>query len=122
MPSNSLSGVSPSISIQSVYSGGVFFKPMLDNMLRTYHTVPQVTVVVNNVPSKCSGVCDFQWLVSATPTVTNIDVSNQNSIVITGTGFDTVAQNNYVLLGDVACTVLTATATQLTVKPGTCIR
>ena len=95
---------------------------MLDNMLRTYHTVPQVTVVVNAVPSKCSGVCDFQWLDSATPTVTNIDVSNQNSIVITGTGFDTVAKNNYVLLGDVACTVLTATATQLTVKPGTFIR
>ena len=39
---NTLAGNSASISTQSVTSGGVFFKPILDNMLRTFHKVPQV--------------------------------------------------------------------------------
>ena len=75
---------------------------------------------VNGVPSKCdtSNACDFQWLEASTPTVTNIDTSNAQSIVLTGTGFDLTSQNNQVLLGSVACTVTSASSTQLICTPG----
>ena len=74
---------------------------------------------VNNVPSKCDDqTCDFQWLQSATPVVTNIDTSNAQRIILTGTGFDSISQNNQVLLGEVACTVTDASGTQLSVTPG----
>jgi hypothetical protein len=75
---------------------------------------------VNNVPSLCasSSLCNFQWLQSSTPVVTNIDTSNKQAIVLTGTGFDSTNQNNKVLLGDVPCTVTNSTSTQLVCTPG----
>jgi hypothetical protein len=117
---NNLQGNSPNIQTQTVTEGGVLFNPILGNMLRTFHSVPQVTVSVNNVPSLCtsSSLCDFQWLQSSTPVVTNIDTSNKQAIVLTGTGFDLTNQNNKVLLGDVACTVTSASSTQLVCTPG----
>jgi len=50
--------------------------------------------------------------------VTVIDTSNASSFVLTGTGFDAIAENNLVKLGDVACDITDATSTQLTCKPG----
>ena len=73
------------------------------------------------MPSLCSSssLCDFQWLASSTPTVTNIDTSVQQAIKLTGTGFDqTSNSNNIVLLGNVPCTVTSATSTQLICTPG----
>jgi hypothetical protein len=73
------------------------------------------------VPSLCSSssLCDFEWLASSTPTLTNIDTTNQQAITLIGTGFDqTSNSNNIVLLGNVPCTVTSATSIQLICTPG----
>jgi len=70
------------------------------------------------VPSLCTSSCNFQWTQTATPTVTNIDTSNAQAIVLTGSGFDATNSNNNVLLGTVPCVVTASTATQLTCTPG----
>jgi hypothetical protein len=116
--SNSLTGVNASISISRITRGGVSFIPIPDNMLRTYHTVPQVTVNINSISSKCTGDCSFEWLVASTPVVTNIDTSQKNAIVLTGMGFDTAKENNNVFLGPVECIITSATATQLICSAG----
>lgn len=72
------------------------------------------------MPSLCSSssLCNFQWLQSSTPTVTNIDTSNMQAIVLTGSEFDQTNENNIVLLGNIACNVTSATSTQLVCMPG----
>lgn len=64
-----------------IQDGGAFFNPIRDDLLRTYHTKPQVTISVNDINSRCSGSCDFEWSSSATPTVTAIDKSKIISIL-----------------------------------------
>lgn len=80
-----------------------------------------MTVNVNGVPSLCSSssACNFQWTQTATPIVTNIDTSNAQAIVLTGTGFSaTSAAENKVLIGDEVCVVTSFSTTQLTCTPG----
>ena len=77
-----------------------------------------MSVSINGVSSQCTGNCDFQWLESSTPIVTNIDISNPQSIILTGSGFGTSVQNNKITLGDVECMVTSASSTQLICKPG----
>ena len=77
-----------------------------------------MSVSVNGVPSQCTGNCDFQWLESSTPIVSAIDISNPQSIVVTGSGFDTSVQNNNITLGDIECVIKTATSSQLVCSPG----
>lgn len=83
------------MKVTVVQDGGVSFNPITDDMLRTFHTKPQVdllnlnwiknfntnnfinkvTVLINDIMSKCSNSCDFEWSESATPIVTAIDAS-----------------------------------------------
>ena len=42
---SSLQGNSPNVTTQTVTDGGVLFNPILGNMLRTFHTVPQVKMI-----------------------------------------------------------------------------
>jgi hypothetical protein len=98
-----------------------FFKQGLNFYLRKKIIFKiKITVNINSVSSLCSSsdLCNFEWLQSSTPTVTNIDTTNQQAIVLTGTGFDQTAANNVVLLGTVQCTVTSATSTQLVCSPG----
>ena len=78
----------------------------------------KVSVSVNGIPSKCTGECNFQWLQNSTPLVTNIDISNRQSIVLTGNGFDPIMGNNIVSLGNFDCKITSATLTQLVCTPG----
>lgn len=89
---------------------------MTGDLTRTYHTLPQVEVFVGGYPSKCVGdnTCDYQWLSSQTPTVTNI-VQSSSTLTITGTGFSTTANDNKVTIGTSGtCTVTSASSTSLT--------
>jgi hypothetical protein len=40
--SDSLSGNNPKVQTKTVQNGGALFSPIQDDMLRTYHKVPQV--------------------------------------------------------------------------------
>ena len=103
---------------RKVKNGGVYFSPILDNMLRTYHDVPQVQITINNISSKCKYSCDFEWLERSTPLVQNIDISKSNFFFIKGIGFDPDANNNYVNIGHVPCSIIYGTDTQLICIPG----
>ncbi|CAF0756351.1 unnamed protein product [Brachionus calyciflorus] len=114
---SSLNGINPVIGASNIQDGGAKFYPLLDDILRTHHSKPQVSVLINNIAAKCIDSCGFAWSESATPTVSSINTSNKNLISITGTGFDTTASNNIVKIGQTNCVVQTATATQLTCIP-----
>ncbi|CAF0710276.1 unnamed protein product [Brachionus calyciflorus] len=116
--SSSLSGNGPTIAINKIQDGAVLFYPLLDDILRTYHSKPQVVVSINNIPVKCSNSCDFEWVDSSTPVVNSIDTSNPNSIVLNGSGFDSIPSNNLVKIGDSICNVISSTSTQITCQPG----
>jgi hypothetical protein len=76
----------------------------------------KVEVLVGGYPSQCvgNGICDFQWLISQTPSISSI-AYNGMTVIITGTGFSTTASENTVLIGSTgSCTVTTASATSIT--------
>ncbi len=88
-------------------------------MLRTYNEKPQLSVSVNNVPSKCASDCSFEWKSEATPVVDSIDTTNIDAIKIYGSGFDSrTLENNVVLIGEVRCSVLTVTDSLISCKAG----
>jgi ABC-type uncharacterized transport system permease subunit len=72
-------------------------------------------VIVGGYPSLCTGnsTCDFQWLVSQTPSISSVTQSGM-SVVITGTGFSTTLSSNNVTIGTTgSCTVTAATTTSI---------
>lgn len=73
-------------------------------------------VIVNDVPSRCTGNCDFEYDNTINPTVSSINPTTGTSgtaLTITGTGFSTTSSNNLVRIGDSECTVTSATATEI---------
>lgn len=114
---NTLSGNNAAVRVNLITDGGALFSPLTSDILRTWHTNPQVSVSINEIPSKCSD-CSFSFSNLATPTVTTINADTLSAIVITGTGFDPEPTGNLVLIGQVPCTVTAATTTQLTCSAG----
>jgi hypothetical protein len=89
-------------------------------MLRTSGDVPQASVIINGIPSKCSGDCSFQWIDA--PVVTCIDTSNPDEIRLEGQGFDAVnIANNLVMIGNALCEVTAANETFIVCSPGNLI-
>ena len=115
--SNDLAGSSVAIAVNRVQEGGASFSPIQGDFLRTYHSKPQVSVLINDIPTVCSN-CSFEWLSSATPVVNTIDVTSPSAIAIEGTGFSTTLTDNIVLIGDVPCHVKSATTTRLVCEAG----
>jgi len=70
-----LIGNNPTIEARVVQDGGVLFNPIRDNMIRTYHAEPQITISINGIMSKCSANCGFEWSESKTPVVSDIQIS-----------------------------------------------
>ncbi|CAF4410944.1 unnamed protein product, partial [Rotaria magnacalcarata] len=65
-----------------------------------------------------NGTCDFQWLISQTPSISSIS-QNGMTVTITGTGFSTTARENTVLIGSTgSCAVTVASITSITCTIG----
>lgn len=75
-----LSGVDVVLSIVTVKDGGITFDPIQGDMLLTYHDKPQVMAYINDIPTKCSGDCTFEWSMAATMTVTSVTPTTGRSI------------------------------------------
>lgn len=76
-------------------------------------------MLINDISSVCADSCDFEWSSSATPIVSSIDTSNLASIKITGSNFDaTTKSNNQILIGDIPCEIISATANQIICSAG----
>ena len=100
---NNIQGNSPQIKTYTNQDGGVLFFPIQGDMLRAAYDQPQVfsktkmlifyfqtiiffliskvSVVINGIPSICSGDCTFAWDESITPVVTSITKGWKNSIL-----------------------------------------
>jgi len=118
--SSSLVGNSASVAASVSQVGGALFKPIQDDMMRTYHAQSaQVEVIVNEIASRCAAdQCGFTWSEAATPVVSEVDTGSMAAIVITGTGFSDVLGENQVLIGEVACVVSEASSTRIVCAAG----
>ncbi|XP_064635071.1 fibrocystin-L-like [Lineus longissimus] len=116
--STSLSGINPSANVTTLSDGCLLLDPIPGDMLRTPHTTPQVSVVINNIPTSCGeDACDFEWSASAAATVTSVSPSSgtENEVLtIQGTGFDSTTSNNEIRVGDSSCVTQSATSKHLT--------
>nr|ACD54600.1 fibrocystin-like protein [Adineta vaga] len=93
-----------SISASSIQVGndGNTFYNLPNDMIRTYHNIPQVEVLVNGLPSYCSNGdnnCPFQFSNEQTPMITSIE-QNGTSLIITGDGFSSSVESNKVSIGE----------------------
>ncbi|NXK91009.1 PKHD1 protein, partial [Formicarius rufipectus] len=86
-----LTGLKAAVSTRVVYDGGVFIGPIFGDMLATLNNQTQVVVVVNDVPSNCSGSCSFQFSQELTPIVSDVKYFSDDgplaTVVIRGDGF-----------------------------------
>ncbi|VDI83753.1 Hypothetical predicted protein [Mytilus galloprovincialis] len=65
-----INGVGVVVTSQKIEDGGLWFGPIFGEFLRTFHVKPQVSVVVNDIPSLCDGDCTFEWSSTSTPSLT----------------------------------------------------
>ncbi|KPP78019.1 fibrocystin-L-like, partial [Scleropages formosus] len=119
--SSSVIGVNPRVVAYSQRKGGLFKSNILGDFLRVPESKPQVQVIINGIPSKCSGDCGFEWKASSTPTITGISPSQGSyalgtNLTITGTGF--ASENATVLVGNIECMVLQISGVSLTCSIG----
>ncbi|CAL1525941.1 unnamed protein product, partial [Lymnaea stagnalis] len=122
--SKGVTGLNLNVTVQTITDGGVWFDPISGDMLRTYHTTPQVIAFINKVPTRCEkGIsCAFSWSTAHTPSITHINPTSGSagaSVQISGSGFDASNPgNNRVIIGSAACSATKATATLITCTLG----
>ncbi|KAI4871505.1 hypothetical protein NFI96_027165, partial [Prochilodus magdalenae] len=118
---STVAGVNPSVTAQFREKGGLFKQRIMGDFLRVLTDKTQVQVLINGIPSKCSGDCGFTWSEAKTPTVTGISPSEGASalgtvLTISGSGFNDGSA--VVQIGNVSCSVLQVTSTSLTCTVG----
>ncbi|KAJ8273405.1 hypothetical protein GJAV_G00101260 [Gymnothorax javanicus] len=119
--SSSVRGVNPRVYASISRRGGMMKSTILGDYLRVPESRPQVEVLINGIPSYCSGDCGFEWSEDKTPTVTGISPTEgsyalNTVLIITGSGF--FSENATVLIGDVKCTVVRMDDSSLTCRVG----
>ncbi|XP_038628903.1 fibrocystin [Tachyglossus aculeatus] len=116
----SLTGLSPAVTMRQVYDGGVFLGPILGDMLATAHPLPQVVVRVNDIPAHCAGSCSFQYLGESTPRVSTVEYQLEDGLhlmaFITGSGFPAVREDVRVSVSQRNCDVTFANRSHVTCR------
>ncbi|XP_053372850.1 fibrocystin-L-like [Mercenaria mercenaria] len=118
-----LRGKGPSCSVSTLTDGGLYYDPLSGDMLSTVHDAPQIRLYVNDVPSTCSGNCTFIWNSSITPTVTSVNPNTGafalgTVIIISGTDFSEIDEENIVTIGGISCKVTAADNSVITCNIG----
>ncbi|XP_021357928.1 fibrocystin-L-like [Mizuhopecten yessoensis] len=117
MNASSVFGIDPRSNVRTIRDGEYRIDPLYGEMLQTAHDIPQVNVMINDVPSKCTGSCTFEWLPSSTPVINNASRAQEppfTTIEISGTGFSETPGNNNVTIAGVVCNVTMATNALIT--------
>ncbi|OWF48084.1 Fibrocystin-L [Mizuhopecten yessoensis] len=117
MNSSTVSGDNVQSHVWTIQNGQYTIDPLYGEMLMTAHETPQVTVSINDVASKCTGSCTFEWLPSKTPVldnVTRVQGISHTKIQISGSGFSDIPNNNNVTIKGVVCNVTMATNSTIT--------
>ncbi|XP_038045747.1 fibrocystin-L-like [Patiria miniata] len=117
-----LSGNNVSISSFRSVEGQLLMGPIPGEFLRLPFEKPQVEVIVNTIPSSCSGgQCTFEFSEASTPTVqTSSPASGTDgtALILTGSGFSTTQELNVVTIGGVGCDVTSASDTSISCSVG----
>ncbi|CAM4971603.1 unnamed protein product [Rotaria socialis] len=90
------------LTVSTVQNGSSIFYKLPVDMLRTWHTIPQVEVVVGGYSSYCSkpnNDCPFQWSIQQTPIIYAVE-QNETTIMIDGIEFGSTVESNLVSIGD----------------------
>ncbi|XP_063775289.1 fibrocystin [Pseudophryne corroboree] len=120
-----LTGLNPSIITRVVFDGGVFIGPIFGDMLASSHSLPQVTVHINDIPAQCSGSCAFQHLLDVTPMVTDIQNSAGDGcdfvVKITGSGFHGSFADIDVKINETDCNVIDVDTSSIACCMDTCL-
>ncbi|KAM8882915.1 PKHD1 like 1, tandem duplicate 1 [Synchiropus picturatus] len=88
--------------------GGMFQRALPGDYFRTMENKPQVEVLINKIPSKCTGDCGYMWSEEKTPHVTGITPSQGSNglgtlLTVTGTGFSN--ESAIIMVGESECVV-----------------
>lgn len=78
-------------------------------------------MIVNGIPSKCNGNCDFTWDDSTVFSVSDVSPSSAaaaSSLTIEGEGFGTSADDIKVVIGGVECEVTNCIDTEIVCTVG----
>ncbi|XP_011607160.2 fibrocystin-L isoform X2 [Takifugu rubripes] len=96
------------VSAKEKKKGGLLMRSIAGDLLRVWESKPQVEVLINGIPSHCSGDCGFEWSEERTPVVTGISPTQGSNglgtlLTVTGTGF--MSENASVVVGNAKCHV-----------------
>ncbi|CAM4838515.1 unnamed protein product [Rotaria magnacalcarata] len=106
------------IIVSSIRRGNAIneFYNVPNDILRTYHTTPQVEVLVGGYSSWCAkenNNCEFLWSIDHTPTITSV-VQNGALVTIFGTGFSNEFSANIITIGkNGSCNIVSANTTSI---------
>ncbi|XP_059206673.1 fibrocystin-L-like isoform X1 [Centropristis striata] len=94
--------------------GGLLIRGLTGDFFRVSQNKPQVEVLINEIPSMCSGDCGYEWSEDKTPAVTGISPTQGSDglgtlLTVTGTGFS--SENASIMVGRTPCVVEQTTAT-----------
>ncbi|XP_075907773.1 fibrocystin-L-like [Nelusetta ayraudi] len=106
--SSSVVGENLDFSAKERVKGGLLMRSATGDLFRVLEDKPQVEVIINGIPSNCTGDCTFEWSEGSTPVVTGISPSQGSNglgtlLVVTGTGFG--HENASIHVGDSECHV-----------------
>ena len=90
-------------------------------MFTTIMFIFQVTVEINNIPSRCLGDCTFQWSSDGAPYLSNISPTSGPSgttLTLAGSNLRGPGGNVTVRIGGVRCEVIAATDAEIQCTAG----
>ncbi|XP_056273684.1 fibrocystin-L-like [Pseudoliparis swirei] len=111
---SSLVGQNAAVYAKEKKKGGLLTRSLTGDYFRVWEDKPQVEVFINDIISKSSGDCGYEWSEDKTPIMTGISPSEGSNglgtlLTVTGTGFR--SENASVFVGKTRCLVEQITAT-----------
>ncbi|XP_071792804.1 fibrocystin-L-like isoform X2 [Asterias amurensis] len=121
---STLTGHEVIVYSQRIEEGQLFMGPIPGEFLRVPHSEPQVEVIVNSIPSSCSGgQCTFEYSDDVTPKAFSSSPSIGSAflntvLTLTGSGFSANSGENNVTLNDAVCEVTSFSETSISCSVG----
>ncbi|XP_069115426.1 fibrocystin-L-like [Argopecten irradians] len=115
---SNLQGQGVTMSVQTVVNGSTN-QEVGGDLTSTVNSITQVTAKINNIPTACASDCSYTFSDAVTPVVTGIQPLTGppgTTLTVVGSGFTSTP---IVQTGEVLCTVISFTATQILCTVGT---
>ncbi|XP_078071648.1 PKHD1 like 1, tandem duplicate 1 [Mustelus asterias] len=117
---SNVNGVNATVTVYNQQQGGFFSQRLTGDLFRTPHTLPQVEVFINGIPSNCSGNCGYKWNLEKTPVISGIHPTTGSRaggtvLTITGSGFANSSRTDttWVSIGGSNCPITGLTESEI---------